>query len=44
LAEGTLSALPPDYRARLLDLQLIEENDGLLLITGLGRERLVSDR
>jgi hypothetical protein len=44
LAEGTLSALPDDHRARLLDLQLIEENSGLLAVTRLGRERLVSDR
>lgn len=43
-AGGTLSALPDDYRARLLDLQLIEENGGLVAVTSLGRERLVSDR
>lgn len=44
LAGGTLSALPDDYRIRLLDLQLIEENGGLLAVTSLGHERLVSDR
>ena len=44
LAGGTLLALPDDHRARLLDLQLIEENGGLLAGTRLGRERLVSDR
>ena len=44
LAEGTLSALPDDHRIRLLDLQLIEDKSGLLAITRLGRERLVSDR
>ena len=43
-AEGTLSVLPVDYRARLLDLQLIEENSGHLKVTRLGHERLVSDR
>ncbi len=44
LAEGTLATLPDDHRARLLDLKLIEENSGLLAVTGLGHERLVSDR
>jgi len=44
LAQGTLSALPDDHRVRLLDLKLIEEDSGLLAVTGLGRERLVSDR
>ena len=44
LADGTLSALPDDHRARLLDLQFIEENSGLLAVTRLGQGRLVSDR
>ena len=44
LAGGTLSALPDDHLARLLDLQLVEENSGFLAVTRLGRERLVSDR
>lgn len=44
LAEGTLSALPDDHRARLLDLQLIEDKGSLLAVTLLGHERLVSDR
>ncbi len=43
-AGGTLAALPRDYHARLLDLQLIEENSGALTVTQLGHERLVSDR
>ncbi|MCW5733458.1 MAG: hypothetical protein KIS73_05005 [Enhydrobacter sp.] len=44
LADGTLSALPDDCRARLIDLKLIEENGSLIAVTPLGRERLVSDR
>jgi hypothetical protein len=44
LAKGTLSALPDDHRARLLDLHLIEDNSGHLAIPALGRERLVSNR
>lgn len=44
LAEGTLTALPVDHRARLLDLQLIDDDSGHLAVTRLGRERLVSDR
>ena len=44
LAHGTLSALPDDHRARLQDLQLIEEKGGHFAVTPLGHERLVSDR
>ena len=44
LAEGTLSALPDDHRARLLDLQLIDDSGGRPAVTRLGHERLVSDR
>ena len=44
LANGTLSALPDDHRTRLLDLQLVEEDGGLVAVTRLGWERLVSDR
>jgi len=44
LADGTLAALPDDHRTRLLDLELIDESGGRLVVTRLGRERLVSDR
>jgi hypothetical protein len=44
LHEGTLRDVPPDHSARLLDLALIEERDGELVVTALGRERLISDR
>ncbi len=44
LHEGVPHAMPDDHRARLLDLALIEERDGHLGVTALGRERLISDR
>ena len=44
LHEGTRQDLPPEQRGRLLDLELIAEADGRLVVTPLGRERLVSDR
>jgi hypothetical protein len=44
LADGTLSVLPTDYRQRLLDLALVEETNGIVSVTTLGRERLVCDR
>ncbi len=44
LEDGTCRLLPEAHRARLLDLQLVEENGGRLAVTDLGRERLVSDR
>jgi hypothetical protein len=44
LHEGAQHDMPVDHRARLLDLTLIEEKSGALVVTALGRERLVSDR
>jgi hypothetical protein len=45
LNDGTPVSLPEDQKLRLLELALIEEtNDGLLAVTELGRERLISDR
>jgi hypothetical protein len=45
LNDGTPISLPEDHKRRLLELALIEEtNDGLLAVTALGRERLISDR
>jgi uncharacterized protein (DUF2249 family) len=44
LSEGRASTLPDDHRARLLNLELVEENSGNFSVTNLGRERLVSDR
>ena len=45
LSDGTPMTVPEDQRLRLLELALIEEtNDGLLSVTELGRERLISDR
>jgi hypothetical protein len=45
LNDGTPITLPEDQKLRLLELGLIEEtSDGLLAVTDLGRERLVSDR
>jgi hypothetical protein len=42
---GTPITLPEDQKLRLLELALIEEtHDGLLAVTELGRERLISDR
>ena len=43
-ADGTLAVLPHEHRARLQDLELIEEKGGGFAVTPLGRERLVSDR
>jgi len=43
-ADGAVPTVPEEYRARLLDLDLIAERDGRLALTTLGRERLVSDR
>ena len=36
--------VPPEHQPRLLDLGLIEQADGRLTVTAIGRERLVSDR
>jgi hypothetical protein len=45
LNDGTPVTVPEDQKLRLLELALIEEtNDGLLSVTELGRERLISDR
>ena len=45
LNDGTPITLPEDQKLRLLELALIEEtHDGLLAVTELGRERLISDR
>ena len=45
LNDGTPITLPDDQRLRLLELALIEEtHDGLVAVTALGRERLISDR
>jgi hypothetical protein len=45
LNDGTPVTLPDDQKSRLLELGLIEEtNDGLLAVTALGKERLISDR
>ncbi len=45
LHDGTPITLPDDQRLRLLELALIEEtHDGLVAVTALGRERLISDR
>jgi hypothetical protein len=44
LHEGVPHTMPDDHRARLLDLALVEEKDGRLDVTALGRERLISDR
>jgi hypothetical protein len=45
LNDGTPITVPEDHRLRLLELALIEEtHDGLLSVTALGRERLISDR
>lgn len=42
--EGIAHQLPDDHRRRLLDLALIEEANGTIVVTALGRERLISDR
>lgn len=45
LNDGTPVTLTEDQKSRLLELGLIEETtDGLLAVTPLGRERLISDR
>ena len=45
LNDRTPISLPEDHKLRLLELALIEEtSDGLLSVTELGRERLISDR
>ena len=44
LHEGVDQAVPANHRARLLDLALIEERNGHVSVTELGRERLISDR
>ena len=44
LQAGTLREMPFDHRERLLDLALIEETRDGLVVTALGRERLISDR
>ena len=43
-ADGAAPSLPDEHRSRLLDLGLITESGGRLLVTPLGRERLASDR
>jgi hypothetical protein len=43
-ADGAAPTVPDEYRPRLLDLGLIDERNGDLAVTGLGRERLDSDR
>lgn len=43
--EGSIVSIPDVYRPRLLDLALIEEHDdGVTIVTALGRQRLISDR
>ncbi len=45
LNDGTPVTLAADDRRRLIELELIEKtNHGLLSVTALGRERLISDR
>lgn len=44
LHEGAQRELPDDHRSRLLDLALIEDINGSIAVTALGRERLISDR
>lgn len=45
LYDGTPISLSDEQRLRLLELQLIEmTDDGLIAVTALGRERLISDR
>ena len=44
LHEGVHHEMPDDHRRRLLDLALVEERNGSLSVTALGRERLISDR
>jgi hypothetical protein len=44
LSEGRVSTLTEDYRQRLLNLELIEDDSGKVSVTALGRQRLVSDR
>lgn len=44
LTDGTVSAIPPDHRLRLLHLELVEETPDGLAVTDLGRQRLISDR
>ena len=43
-ADGAVPSVPDEYRARLLDLGLVDERDGRLAMTTLGHERLASDR
>lgn len=44
IADGTYGPVPDEHQARLLHLRLVEQTDAGLIITTLGRERLVSDR
>lgn len=45
LNESAPVTLPQDHKLRLFELGLIEETSaGVLSVTGLGRERLISDR
>ena len=45
LYDGTPISLSDEQRLHLLELQLIEmTDDGLIAVTALGRERLISDR
>ncbi|SJZ86217.1 hypothetical protein SAMN02745126_02602 [Enhydrobacter aerosaccus] len=44
IADGYVLALPDEHRARLLHLELVRPTESGLVVTELGRERLVSDR
>lgn len=44
LAGGTLSTVPDDHRLRLVHLELIEDTPEGLVVTELGRQRLIADR
>ena len=44
VGDGALSSLPIEHHNRLLQLELVHETAGGLVITNLGRERLISDR
>jgi len=44
VADGTLAEVPPDHRLRLLDLEVVKETQEGLVVTDLGRRRLIADR
>ena len=44
LHEGWPREIPEDHRTRLLDLGLVDAKEDGLVVTALGRERLISDR